>query len=187
MKKVFILLFLVSSFSYAIGFSIGKEFTSGVNLKIDDALSSKIDMKDNVGIYAEVSQGEIDLGGVPAAAGVGIKFNSFFNDGTQVIAIATLYGVARFEAEFSSFKPYAQLKFGYPYVAEGDYIKTYSIGGNLVTDVTGTYYFGGGIGATISFVDLSVNYDYNIFKIKTATQENNANTGNVSINLGVKF
>jgi len=187
MKKVIIFLILISNFAFAIDFSIGKEFSTGVKLKIDDALSTEIDMKDNVGVYIEASQGEIDLGGVPAAAGVGLKLNSFFNGDSQVIAVGTLYAVARFEADFSSYKPYAQLKFGYPKVAEGDYIKTYTIGGNPVTDVVGTYYFGGGIGATIYFVDLSVNYDYNMYKLKTISREVNASNGNVSFNVGVKF
>lgn len=187
MKKIVVFLILISNFAFAIEFSIGKEFSTGVKLKIDDVLSTEIDMKDNVGVYAEVSQGEIDLGGVPATAGVGIKLNSFFNGDTQVIANGTLYAVVRFEADFSSFKPYAQLKFGYPKVAEGDYIKAYTIAGNPITDVVGTYYFGAGVGATVYFVDLSVNYDYNTYKLKTISEEVNGSNGNVSFNVGVKF
>lgn len=41
---------------------------------------------------------------------------------------------------------------------------------------------------SLSFVDVSVNYDYNMYKIKTSGfDDKNATSSNISFNIGAKF
>lgn len=191
MKRVIILLVLITSFSYAIGFAVGKEFISGGTLTIKNSPATTIDVLDSMGLYIEAYQGNLDISGIPAAAGVGIKFNSYTIDGSEegVGTVATVYGIGRFEWDLSAFKPYAQLRIGYPYVSEGQYLIDYNDPGNThFNDLVGIYYLSLGIGATISFVDVSVNYDYNNYKFKSGGfGDMDATSGNIGINLGAKF
>mgnify|MGYP000063470672 FL=1 len=85
--------------------------------------------------------------------------------------------------------PYFHLRFGYPYAAEGDYVKEYNNPLDIYyNDLAGVTYLSGGLGMSFSFIDLSVNYDYNIYKIKTdGFDTKDATSSNVSFNIGAKF
>lgn len=187
MKKIIMLFITLSTFSYGVGFSIGKEIALSPKLQID----TEVDLEDRMGIYAEVYQGNIDVQGLPLEAGVGLRLNSFFEPSSdkQAFLTATIYGIARLVWDLSSIKPYVQLRFGYPYAAEGDYIAEYNNPTKTFSnDLQGIYYYSAGLGATIKFIDLSVNYDYTSYKLtSTGFDDKNANTSLISIYAGVKF
>lgn len=187
MRKIFLLMALISTFSYGVGFSIGKETALSPKLQID----TEADIEDRIGVYAEVFQGNIDVQGLPLEAGVGLRLNSFFETSSdkQAFLTTTIYGIARLAWDLSSFKPYVQMRFGYPYAAEGEYITNYNNPAKTFSnDLQGVYYYSAGIGATIKFVDLSVNYDYTTYKLtSTGFDDKNANTSLVSVYAGVKF
>lgn len=187
MKKIILLLTLLSSFVYGVGYSVGKEVALSPKLEID----TKVDIKDNMGIYAEVFQGDIDVQGIPLEAGVGLKINSFFDTASdkQAFVATTLYGIARFNWDLASMKPYLQMRFGYPRAVEGDYIAEYNNPTKAFSnDLKGVYYYSAGLGATVKFIDLSVNYDYTTYKLtSTGFAEKNANTSLISIYVGAKF
>lgn len=187
MKKIILLLIAISTLSFGAGFSIGKEMSLSPKLQID----TEVDIEDRMGIYAEVYQGSIDVQGLPLEAGVGLRLNSFFETSSdkQAFLSTTIYGIARLAWDLNSIKPYIQMRFGYPYAAEGDYISEYNNPSKTFTnDLQGIYYYSAGLGATIKFVDLSVNYDYTTYKLtSTGFDEKNASTSLVSIYAGVKF
>lgn len=189
MKKILILLILITSFSYAVGFGGGKTFETASQLKVD---ATTIDVVNNMGVYIEVDGGDMDVYGIPMKMGAGLKFDSYFKDnksGESVSTVITFYGILRKEWELSAFKPYVQFRFGYPYAAEGDYIANYNDATNIYTsDLKGVSYLSLGLGTTISYVDVSVNYDYNNYKLSSnGYSDLNASSGNVSLNLGVRF
>lgn len=88
----------------------------------------------------------------------------------------------------SLLKPYVQLRFGYPYFGQSDYINEYNNPLNLYSnDVVGEYYLSTGLGTTISILDISLNYEYNTYKLKSTHFDELKASSNISINVGLKF
>jgi len=189
MKKKFILLLMLSSLSYGFEIGAGKAIMSSGSLEIEG--KSAIDISDTLGYYVEVYSNDMNIDNVPGKVGVGIKFSSYDQDVTNksVATIATLYGIWKMELDLNSIKPYFQFRFGYPYAAEGNYVKEYNNSlGTYYNDLSGVTYLSGGLGASIYFLDASVNYDYNTYKIKTSGfSDKDVTSSNISINIGAKF
>lgn len=186
MKKILIFLVLISSFTYSFGFAAGKGINSNGIFSID---GTSIDTTDSNGIYTEFY---INQDQIPGSVGFGLKLNDLKKDGTgeQVSFIATFYGAIRYELDLSSVKPYALVKIGYPYAAEGDYIKDYNNPSNAYTnDLKGIGYISLGAGIKLYFVDASIGYEYNTFKLSSTdgSSDKDVYSGNVSLNVGVKF
>lgn len=188
MKKLIILFTLMTGFAYSFEFQVGKELVSNGSFKIE--ASNAIDISDDLGIYLEMYSDELNIQNLPGKVGVGIKFNNYKQDTTDksVATVATIYGIWKLEMDAIS-SPYVQLKFGYPYAAEGDYVKEYNNPLNIYyNDLAGVTYLSGGLGMSFSFIDLSVNYDYNIYKMKTdGFDTKNVSSTNLSFNIGAKF
>lgn len=191
MKKFIVLMLFISSFTYTIDFEVGKEFINNGILTIKDSSDTKVDIKDTNGFYLEVYQGDINISGVPFIAGVGLRLNNYqVSDTDKAIGtVATLYGIARYEADLSILKPYVQLRFGYPYFGQSDYVNEYNNPLSLYNnDMVGEYYMSAGIGTTVSILDISLNYEYNTYKLKSNHfEELKASSANVSLNFGLKF
>ena len=188
MKKLIIIFTLITGFAYSFEFQAGKELVSNGTFKMEG--SDSIDIIDDLGIYLEMYADELNIQNLPGKVGVGIKFNNYKQDTTDksVATVATIYGIWKIEMDTVS-NPYFHLRFGYPYAAEGDYVKEYNNPLDIYyNDLAGVTYLSAGLGMSFSFIDLSVNYDYNIYKIKTdGFDTKDASSSNVSFNIGAKF
>ena len=189
MKKLTIIFTLITGFVYSFEFKAGKEILSNGMFKIEG--SDSINVSDDLGVYLEMYSDELNIQNLPGKVGVGIKFNNYKQDVTDksVATVATIYGIWKMEMEDVAVKPYAHFRFGYPYAAEGDYVKEYNNPLDIYyNDLAGVSYLSGGVGMSLSFVDVSVNYDYNMYKIKTSGfDDKNATSSNISFNIGAKF
>lgn len=189
MKKLIVIFTMITGLVYSFEFKAGKELLSNGSFKIEG--TDSIDISDDLGIYLEMYSDELNIQNLPGKVGVGIKFNNYKQDITDksVATVATIYGIWKMEMEDVAGKPYAHLRFGYPYAAEGDYVKEYNNPLNIYyNDLAGISYLSGGVGMSLSFVDVSINYDYNMYKIKTSGfDDKNVTSSNVSFNIGAKF
>lgn len=193
MKKIFLALILLYCTSYGAGFGAGKTLMSGGTFKIKDDSGTSITINDKAGYFIEYYSSAVSSDiTVPVDLAVGIKYNFYEEDktGKSVAHVTTLYGVARFVWDLPLIKPYFQFKAGYPYAWDGDYITEYDNSDGLIyNDLKSESYLSIGLGTQISFVDMSVNYELNNFKLKRSVVngDKDVTESNVSINIGAKF
>lgn len=188
MKKIIVLFLVISGLSFSAVLAGGKSFLSSGNLIIQDTTNVEIKLDDDTGFYLEYYLTEEES----ADMALGIKYNSYTQKdvGTDVAYVLTLYGVGRWEWDIPGFKPFFQVKAGYPYALDGEYIETYDNADRTATvDMKNDVYLGFGVGIRFLFADASVNYELSQFKLSSTkwTEEKKVSTSNVNFNVGFKF
>lgn len=189
MRKVLLLLLITNSI-FASGLAGGKAYIENANFIIKSDNETTIKISDNTGFYLEFYMApEQDVG---ADVALGLKYNSFIksDDNQSVAYITTLYGVGRFEWDIPMIKPFFQVKAGYPYCLDGDYIESYdNASKTYYNDLKGESYFGAGIGVRVLFFDASINYEMSSYKLKSTQwiDEKKVSSSNVNLNIGFKF
>lgn len=191
MKKIIMLLLIISGVIQGANIAGGKAYLSNGILSIKDtggATETNIDISDQNGFYLEFYVNQEDS---PAEVAMGLRYNTFEekSSGDSVAYVTTIYGVGRFVWDIPLLKPYFQIKAGYPYAIDGTYIEEYQNSSNTgYNDMTGDVYFSAGIGLQLLFADASINYDLNSFQLKSSVNgEKDVVESHVSLNVGFIF
>lgn len=176
MKKIIIAFMIVQSVAFSMSFSAGKTFSMGGSVNLPD---EKISTTEKTGYFLEIYPSEQQY----IEAGLGLKFNHYLNsnDNRSVTKLTTLYAIARFKREFIGMNPYIQIRAGFPYSVDGEFIPS---GRDLEGQIFGSL----GIGTQIAFIDWSVNYEFNTYNYTKSTGGSDKATQNlVTVSLGFKF
>lgn len=194
MKKILIILFSISSFAYGGILAVGQSSLSNNSFLLKSSPEEKIGINDTNSYYLEFyflgEDGNILSS--PVDVGVGFKYADYTaeSNNKDFAAITTFYLVARGEWDVPIIKPYFQLKGGYPYVFDKEFLTEYGNPNETqYNDLKGKEYISIGLGVRVFIADVSINYEINNYKFKSFkwTDEQDVEQRNVSLNMGIKF
>lgn len=194
MKKILIILFSISSFAYGGILAVGQSSLSNNSFLLKSSPEEKIGINDTNSYYLEFyflgEDGNILSS--PVDVGVGFKYADYTaeSNNKDFAAITTFYLVARGEWDAPIIKPYFQLKGGYPYVFDKEFLTEYGNPNETqYNDLKGKEYISIGLGVRVFIADVSINYEINNYKFKSFkwTDEQDVEQRNVSLNMGIKF
>lgn len=194
MKKIIVFLFCISSFAYGGILALGQSSISSNSFLIKNSPEEKIKMNNSNSYYLEFYfLGEDgNILNSPVDVGLGFKYADYTaeSNNKEFAAVTTFYLVARGEWDVSFIKPYFQLKGGYPYVFDKEYLTEYGNPNETeYNDLKGKEYISIGLGLRVFIADVSINYEINNYKFKSFkwNDEKDVEQRNISLNIGIKL